>query len=135
VPPLALEMLTALPRLGEYVFTTTGDRPISGFSRAKERLDQFVAAARQKDGEAELEAWTIHDLRRTVATGLGKLGVLRFVIERVLNHADRSVTGIYDRYEYLNEKRRGLEAWAAHLDRILNPPGENVVPLAPRAAG
>ena len=56
-------------------------------------------------GLPDLEPWTIHDLRRTVGTGLGKLGISRFIIARVLNHADRTVTAIYDRHEYLDEKR------------------------------
>jgi hypothetical protein len=55
-----------------------------------------------------LGPWTIHDLRRTTASGLGKLGASRFIISRVLNHADSSVTGIYDRHAYLDEKRYAL---------------------------
>ena len=76
-----------------------------------------------------MEPWTIHDLRRTVGTGLGKLGISRFIIARVLNHADRTVTGIYDRYEYLNEKRHALDAWGQYLENLIAPPGVNVVPL------
>jgi integrase len=112
-----------------YFFTTRGDRPISGYSKAKARLDRIVATARSKAGLADLEPWTIHDLRRTVGTGLGKLGVSRFIIARVLNHADRTVTGIYDRYEYLDEKRHALEAWGQYLQNLLAPPGANVVPI------
>ena len=94
-----------------YAFTTRGDRPISGYSKAKARLDRVVTAARSEERLPDLEPWTIHDLRRTVGTGLGKLGISRFIIARILNHADRTVTGIYDRYEYLDEKRHALEAW------------------------
>ena len=60
---------------------------------------------------------------------MGKLGILRFIIARVLNHADRTVTGIYDRYEYLEEKRRALEAWGSHLGSLIAPPAGNVVPI------
>jgi integrase len=140
--PLALETLVeakeaarrllAKPKNTEdaaYVFTTRGDRPISGYSKAKARLDQAVALARSEVGLPDLEPWTIHDLRRTVGTGLGKLGVSRFIISRVLNHADRTVTGIYDRYEYLDEKRHSLEAWGQYLENLIAPPGANVVPL------
>jgi integrase len=116
-----------------YIFTTRGDRPISGYSKAKARLDRVVAAARSEAGLTDLEPWTIHDLRRTLGTGLGKLGVSRFIISRVLNHADRTVTGIYDRYEYLDEKRHALEAWGQYLENLIAPSGANVVPL--RAAG
>ena len=146
--PLAMEMLgeakeTARLLHGEpengkpatYVFTTRGDRPISGYSKAKARLDKAVAAARQtEDGLPALDPWTIHDLRRTVGTGLGKLGTSRFIIGRVLNHADRTVTGIYDRHEYLEEKRRALDAWGTYLGNLIGPPSGNVVPIRSLAA-
>ena len=112
-----------------YVFTTRGNRPISGYSKAKVRLDHAIAEARSTTGLPDLEPWTIHDLRWTVGTGLGKLGISRFIIARVLNHADRTVTGIYDRYEYLNEKRHALDAWGQYLENLIAPPGVNVVPL------
>jgi integrase len=123
------------PKLPEYVFTTRGDRPISGYSKAKARLDDAVARARAEAAAREnrkpepIAPWTIHDLRRTVATGLGKLNVSRFIIGRVLNHADRSVTGIYDRHEYLDEKRRALDAWATYLRNMIAEPAVNVVQL------
>jgi len=60
---------------------------------------------------------------------LGKLGISRFIIGRVLNHADRTVTGIYDRHEYLDEKRHALEGWGQYLENLIAPPGANVVPL------
>jgi integrase len=126
---LAIEILGKVPRVGEHVFTTRRDRPVSGYSKMKAAVDGKVAES------AKMEPWTIHDLRRTVATGMGRLKITRFLIGRVLNHADPGVTAVYDRYEYLDEKRHALDAWASHLDRILNPPGDNVVPLAPRAAG
>src|SRR5262249_18363531 len=142
LPPLALAVLgegkKAAPLLlggqegaerATYVFSTRGDRPISGYSKAKTRLDRIVAAARSEAGEPDVEPWTIHDLRRTVGTGLGKLGISRFVIARVLNHADRTVTGIYDRYEYLDEKRHALEAWGQYLGNLIVPRGADVVPM------
>jgi integrase len=118
---------------GEYVFSTTGGRrPISGYSKAKARLDAAIAQLRAADGLPPLAPWRIHDLRRTVGTGLGRLGVSRFVIARVLNHADRTVTGIYDRHEYLGEKRHALTAWADEIGRVVNPPSGNVVALRVR---
>jgi integrase len=112
--PTAIEIVSALPRkASRYVFTTSGNTPISGFSKAKRRLDHAIG----KVGSA-IEPWTIHDLRRTCATGMGRLGVSRFIIGRVLNHADRSVTGIYDRGAYLEEKRHALEVWASSLESL-----------------
>ena len=63
--------------------------------------------------------WKIHDIRRTVATNLTKLGVDRFLLQRVMNHTDTSVTKIYDRYNYLDEKREALQQWADRLDDII----------------
>jgi integrase len=115
--------------LAPYVFTTTGDRPISGFSKSKAQLDAIVAKARAEAGLAPLQPWRIHDLRRTCGSGLGKVGTPRFIIGRVLNHADNSVTGIYDRHEYLAEKREALERWAIYVSNLTAPAGGNVVPL------
>jgi integrase len=112
-----------------YVFTTRGNRPISGYSKAKARLDRIIAEGRSEAGLPNLEPWTIHDLRRTVGTGLGKLGISRFIIARVLNHADRTVTGIYDRYEYVDEKRYALETLGRYLENLIAPAGANVVAL------
>jgi integrase len=137
----AVEILRGLPRKAittergmkpsPYVFTTSGVAPVSGFSKAKPRLDQAITRAR--DGAA-LAPWTIHDMRRTVATEMGRLGVSRFIIGKVLNHADRSVTGIYDRHAYLQEKRAALELWVQYLGNLTAPPGANVVALR-QAAG
>jgi integrase len=110
-----------------YVFTTSGDRPISGFGKAKARVDAAVEKARLKSGLGPLPPWTIHDLRRTMASGLGKLGEARFVISRVLNHADSSVTGIYDRHAYLAQKRHALEKWGNYLGTLILPPGANIL--------
>jgi integrase len=135
--PLALSILAQVreatawfPREGPYIFSTTrGARPISGYSKAKTRLDATVTRLRSAEGLPPLDPWRIHDLRRTAGTGMGRLGVSRFVIARVLNHADRTVTGIYDRHEYLAEKRHALNAWAADIERLIEPPAGNVVTL------
>ncbi len=140
---MALEVLTALPRKtmteknhstrpSPFVFTTEGNTPISGFSRAKERIEQKVMAARLEvdPGAAKMEEWGIHDLRRTVATEMGRLGIPEFIISKVLNHAARGVTGrVYNTYEYLTEKRHALDTWAGYLTRLLKPAEENVVAL------
>ena len=121
---LALEILDALPRFteGEYVFTTTsGERPVSGFSRAKARTDNLSGVS----------GWRLHDLRRTARTGLAEIGVPQIVAEKVLNHAERNVlVATYDRHEYADEKRDALERWASRLRAILEPPPDNVIALA-----
>ncbi|MEE9250367.1 MAG: integrase arm-type DNA-binding domain-containing protein [Alphaproteobacteria bacterium] len=139
---LALEVLEALPRFTEadFVFTTTsGRRPVSGFSKMKARTDTLVLeAAREqaeevgKDPESvkPMPPWRLHDLRRSARTGLAELGVPQIVAEKVLGHAERNVlVKTYDRHEYAAEKRDALERWALRLREITEPPPENVVKL------
>jgi hypothetical protein len=52
---------------------------------------------------------------------MARLGTSRFIVARVLAHADREITGVYDRYEYVSEKRTALERWAAHVGGLLRP--------------
>lgn len=133
---------TKWPRRG-LVFTTTGETSISGYSRAKARLDaKMLELARQDAEEAgedpeavKLTPWRLHDARRTVATALQRLGVRFEVTEAILNHtagASRSgVAAVYQRHGWGPEKRAALDAWAAHCDKVLSPPADqsNVVPM------
>jgi integrase len=111
--PVALGILGHLPKLGDYVFTTDGENPISGFAKAKTRLDTFIKA---KGGE--MAAWRLHDLRRTVATHMVRLGVTETIVGRVLNHAAQGVTAkVYALHSYAPEKRSALDRWAAEIER------------------
>jgi integrase len=124
------------------VFTTTGNTPVSGFSRAKASLDELIAEQLRKEAEPRGEAleavpsWILHDLRRTVATNLQKLGIRLEVTEAVLNHVSGSragIVGVYQKHDYAAEKRAALDAWARRLETIIN--GEqpsNVVELGRR---
>ena len=81
-----IEILKALPRIKTtkgFVFTTTRDVAVSGFSRAKDRLDAAVGASLPK-GAKSPEHWTYHDLRRTLASGMARLGINLPVIEKCL---------------------------------------------------
>jgi integrase len=102
-----------MPRFlgSDYVFTTTGNTSISGFSRAKRRVYAAVATT----------DWRTHDLRRTAASGMARLGVPPHVVEKVLNHKSGIISGVaavYNRYGYEKEKREALERWADHLTRL-----------------
>ena len=110
-----IKIITELPRLhdSDLVFTTTGKTPVSGFGRAKKRIDE----------DSDTTDWRIHDIRRTVGTQLGSLGVSRFHIGRILNHADQSVTGRYDQHQYDDVKKQALELWEKRLVEIIT--GEN----------
>ena len=121
----------AWPRTG-LVFSTTARSPISGFSKAKRRLDKEVRDRLEAD--AEFEPWRVHDLRRTLATGLRRLGVRFEVTEAVLNHvsgAKGGVAGVYQRHDWKDEKRAALDGWARHIERLVSasPTSSNVVVL------
>lgn len=107
----ALEILESLPQTSEYVFSTTGNSPISGFSKAKHMLDDLSC----------IRDWKLHDLRRTVASGMARLGVAPHIIEKVSNRQTgiiSGVAGVYNRYDYLDEKREALEKWKEQLTQI-----------------
>ena len=136
LPPAAIAELDKVaggpkwPRHG-LVFKSREGTAVSGFSKAKKRLDDLMAKAAAKE-EAKVRAWRVHDLRRTLATNLQRLGVDFAVVEHLLNHKEKSRTGIakvYQRHSYLAEKRAALERWEAELGRIASGGGAVVVPL------
>ena len=125
--PEAVALLRSLPRFqGPFVFSASGgEKTFAGFSKAKKRLE---TRARQLDAELGgdtrepiLQGWRLHDVRRTAATGMARIGVPAHLIGRILNHAQPGVTAIYDRHSYLPEKRDALDRWARHLMRLLAP--------------
>lgn len=119
-----LEILGALPRKNEFVFPSP--RRLCGHvNNLGKTLDRIEALSGVK--------FHIHDLRRTCATGMARLGVSREVIAKVLNHVDRSVTGVYERHGYEAEKRRALEKWADHVLRLVNSRTAAVITLPTRA--
>lgn len=113
--PQVVAVIDGLPHLHDTrVFPARGndDAAFSGFSKMKRQLDAI-------SGVTE---WTLHDLRRTAATGMARLGVAPHVVERVLNHVSGTfggVAGIYNRFEYLSEMRTALELWARHVDGLV----------------
>lgn len=118
------------------------ERPASGFGRAKSRLDaamlvelQRMAEKRGEDPEKVLLApWRLHDLRRTAASGMARLGVGIHVVEKLLNHTSGTFSGIvavYQRHDFADEKRAAVEAWA---ELIASLSGETSQALASDAA-
>jgi integrase len=126
LPQLARDIIAGIPRIAgpaRYVLTFTGERPVNGHSSVKRALD----------AASGVTGWVLHDLRRTVATGLQRLGVRLEVTEAVLNHVAGSrggIVGVYQRHKYDDEKRAALAAWA---ERVAALTGGNVVEL--RAEG
>ncbi len=113
----ARALIAELPRfVGPFVFTTQGgERPVSGFTKARERADKL---SEKIAGEA-VEDWGWHDLRRTARTELARLGISDEVAERVLNHAPGGLLETYNRHRYRAEIAEALERWAAELLRIV----------------
>jgi len=135
----AVEVLHSLPRIAndwDLVFTVTGTTPVSGFGNAKRRLDLMMGEARRHSlklsERTEIPHWRLHDLRRTAATGMARLNIAPHVVDKVLNHSGgtiRGVAAVYNRFEYLEERRAALEAWARYVGNLVSPPTANVVEL------
>jgi integrase len=118
----------------DYVFTTTGHKPFSGFSKAKRTVDADMLAALQKDNpNATLPQWTVHDLRRTARSLMSRAGVPAEHAERVLGHVIAGMAGVYDRHAYIDEKRAALIKLEVLLQQIVAPTA-NLVPLKTTAA-
>lgn len=138
----AMAILEQLPHIGTsgLLFTTNGETAVSGYSRAKRRLDGFITEALLPEASAA-EPWTFHDLRRTVATGMAKLGVPLPVTEKVLNHISGSfagIVGVYQLHDFAPEKRKALAAWSDFVEGLVSSPPagavSNVIEM-PRARG
>lgn len=119
--PQALEILRALPRFAgsRFVFSP-GKTPPSGFSRAKTRLDKFIANLNNGD---PIAPWILHDIRRSVASGLASLGVSLPTIEKLLNHVSGSfggVAGVYQQYNFADEMRAATEAWGQFVHQLIS---------------
>jgi integrase len=101
-----------------WIFSTNGTTPISGFSKFKAAFDERVTEA---NGGKALERWTPHDLRRTGRSLMSRAGVDPDHAERCLGHVIGGIRGTYDLYEFKDEKRHAFEALAALVERIVNP--------------
>jgi integrase len=118
---LALSILDSCPELNAFVFASSqlADAPIANFCKGKASLDRV----------APIAPWRLHDLRRTCATNLVDVGVDRIVIAKILNHAEREVTAIYDRHPRAEEKRAAMDRWGARLAAIVEGGDDNIVPI------
>ena len=131
VVPLSDEVIRILEGLpcftkGDHLFSTTyGETQVNGFTRAKQRLD-----ARMRRELKQLPPFVIHDIRRTMRTGLSSLPVPDLIRELVIAHARPGLHRVYDLHAYENEKRHALDLWAKRLRDIITPPPANVVELA-----
>ena len=123
---LAIELLKSIPRVGkDFIFTSSGEKAVSGFSQAKRRLDCAMLTAKQQVLGADCEVippWVFHDLRRTAATGMARLNIAPHVVDKAQNHVSgtiRGVAAVYNRFEYFDERRSALEAWGKHVTALV----------------
>ena len=124
----AITLLRSLPRVaGDFAFTTSGKTPASGYSKGKRRIDALLPD--------DTPPWRLHDCRRSVASGMARLGINLPVIEKVLNHRSGSFAGIvavYQRHNFALERRAALDAWGRHVEGLISGQSAQVVPLRGR---
>ncbi len=137
--PTAVSILTNLPKVlgqSDFILSTNGETSISGYSRGKRRLDEAMMKIARSEveesgndpDEVKFEPFTLHDLRRTLATRLGDLGVAPHTVEAILNHARVGIAATYNHARYEKEKRDALLRWERHIKKIIAArPGSNVI--------
>jgi integrase len=128
LPPAAIEILLAVPRRDGQKFVFGGKSSKAGFvgyAYALMRLNARITAAAGKP----LAPWTLHDVRRTMRSGLGKIGIRPDISEMVIGHSKQGVEAIYDRYQYASEIKTALLRWAEYVAGIVEGRATNVVPM------
>jgi integrase len=111
------------------------------------RKAELVEMGGDMSAAKEIDHFTLHDLRRSAASGMASIGIAPHVIDKILNHSTGKISGIaavYNRFEYLPERKAALEAWSAHIESLTRPaspsnvvetpPPSNVVDLTSRRA-
>jgi integrase len=109
----ALVVLEGADRRGPLPLTLLGTKPFQDFARAKRRLDQLSGVT----------GWRLHDLRRTCVSGMARLGVAPHVADKILNHQAGTISGVaavYQRHDFLFERKEALDRWGAYLAQILD---------------
>ena len=108
----AVAVLRQVNKIGALIFSKSGAVPFQDFSVAKRELDQLSG----------IIGWRLHDLRRTCVSGMARLGIAPHVADKVLNHQGGTISGVaavYQRHDFLAERKKALEMWGAHVQRIV----------------
>ena len=108
----ALAVLEQAPKRGNFVFSESGTKPFQAFSWAKRELDK----------RSGVKDWCLHDLRRTCVSGMARLGVAPHVADKILNHQGGTISGvaaIYQRHDFMAERKDALQRWGGHVLRVL----------------
>jgi integrase len=122
----AWALIEARPRFagGDFVFSTSGKGPINNWDEVKHRISARAGIA--------ADSWRLHDLRRTCASGMQKLGISVPVIEKALNHTSgtfRGIVGVYQQHDYADEVRIALQKWADRIEEIVGGKSAKIVRL------
>jgi integrase len=108
----SIAVLQRMKRQGDYVFARHGSKPFQDFAAAKRKLDEL----------SKVTGWRLHDLRRTCVSGMARLGIAPHIADKILNHQSGTISGVaavYQRHEFLRERRDALERWGAHVAKIV----------------
>jgi integrase len=108
----SIDVLKRARRQGPLVFSLLGIKSFQEFSKAKSALDQLSGVSK----------WRLHDLRRTCVSGMARLGVAPHVADKILNHQSGTISGVaavYQRHEFLAERRTALDLWGAHIGELI----------------
>jgi integrase len=129
LPSHARAIIAAIPHVADcdFVFTADGKGPVTGWDKAKDRISTAAGIA--------ADSWRLHDLRRTCASGMQRLGVSVPVIEKTLNHVSgtfRGIVGVYQQHDYADEIRIALQKWADRVEEIIGGKPATVVALRRR---
>ena len=122
----ASAVLSSVLNVGAFTFTSNGKTPFSGFSKAKKRLDELSGVT----------DWRLHDIRRTVTSGMAQLGIAPHVADKILNHQSGTISGVaavYQRHEFLDDRKTALNAWGNYVQSLLEKTDrDNVVNIHDR---
>jgi integrase len=123
--PMALAIVRSVPRMAtrDLLFGARAPSGLSGWARAKAALDQRCGIT---------ESWTVHDLRRSTATGMADIGIAPHIIEHILNHRSghkSGIAGVYNRSPYERETRAALAMWEDHIRTLVDGGARKVIPL------
>jgi len=111
----AVAVLGRADKTGAFVFSRSGTATFQDYSLAKRELDQLSGVT----------GWRLHDLRRTCVSGMARLGIAPHVADKILNHQNGAISGVaavYQRHEFLVERKQALKLWGAHVERIVRRP-------------
>jgi integrase len=108
----AISVLKRMKKQGPFAFSFHGTTPFQGFSLAKRELDELSG----------VKNWRLHDLRRTCVSGMARLGIPPHVADKILNHQSGTISGVaavYQRHDFLDERKAALDRWGAHVGQLL----------------